>query len=121
MHFQNQIRRSDHYIVLALPFLLFYELAALCTNAGQRVLSCSRASEAIFLASLRHLYKSTIDYWTSRGGKGILTLHNSLQSNVSLTLPQELKRAYLSNSLRLNSKYKYSGINLLQSLQRKFS
>ena len=45
-------------------------------------------------------------------GRGIIVLHIFPHENTSRALPQELYRAYRSNSGRRKNRYKYSGLNL---------
>jgi hypothetical protein len=62
--------------------------------------------------SFKPLYTATNSCCTLIEGSGIFILQSSLQSKVSLALPHELKRAYLSNSILFKSKNKYSGNNI---------
>ncbi|MPM50345.1 hypothetical protein SDC9_97084 [bioreactor metagenome] len=65
------------------------------------------------------LYAFTMAFCLSIDGTGSSTLHISSQSITSRTLPCDLKRAYRSNSGRLNQSIRYSGKSSVSSITSK--
>ncbi|MNG26145.1 hypothetical protein D3C84_1110970 [compost metagenome] len=71
------------------------------------------------MRSTRIWYSFTISFCFSMDGIGNSVSHISPQSKISLALPCDLKRAYLSNSGRRNHIIKYSGNNSFLSITSK--
>ena len=83
---------------------------------GQISLICAFNCSLIFFLVLYTVYNSAMASCILISGIGIWTSHIVSQSNVSRAEPQELKRAYLSNSVLEKKTNKNSGKRLSQSV-----